>query len=97
MVSGSSCCLFKGTFLGRPDASQVVYWNVGMSQRCHLRTHALRQKHPTGSPRRHAREMPRIGYLDEAAPAEFLDARGEGLSRLIPSKAPVALCGREHS
>jgi hypothetical protein len=30
--------------------------------------------------------MLRIGYLDEAAPAEFLDARVEELARIIASK-----------
>ena len=40
----------------------------------------------SGQTRRHAREILRIGYLDEAAPAEFLDARVEELARIIASK-----------
>jgi enoyl-CoA hydratase/carnithine racemase len=40
--------------------------------------------------------MPRIGYLDEAAPAEFLDARVEELARIIASKAPIAMRGMKH-
>src|SRR5215475_6712942 len=39
---------------------------------------ALRQKHPAGSLRRHAREMLGIGYLDELTSAEFLDASRRG-------------------
>ena len=35
--------------------------SAASSQKCHFRTHALRQKHATRSPRRHAREMLRIG------------------------------------
>jgi len=37
--------------------------------------------------------MLRIGYLDEAAPAEFLDARVEELARTIASNAPIAMRG----
>jgi enoyl-CoA hydratase/carnithine racemase len=68
-----------------------------MSEKCHFRTHALRQKPPAGSPRRHAREMLRIGYLDEAAPAELLDARVEELARIIASNALMAMRGMKYA
>ncbi|MGO8914116.1 MAG: hypothetical protein ACLQDM_33020 [Bradyrhizobium sp.] len=41
--------------------------------------------------------MLRIGYLDEAAPAEFLDARVEELARIIASNAPIAMHGMKHA
>ena len=41
--------------------------------------------------------MLRIGYLDEAAPAEFLDARVEELARTIASNAPIAMRGMKRT
>jgi hypothetical protein len=54
-------------------------------------------KAPTRSPRRHVREMLRIGYLDEAVPAELLDARVEALARIIASNAPIAVRGMKRT
>jgi enoyl-CoA hydratase/carnithine racemase len=41
--------------------------------------------------------MLRIGYLDEAAPAEFLDARVEELARIIASNALIAMRGMKYA
>jgi enoyl-CoA hydratase/carnithine racemase len=40
--------------------------------------------------------MLRIGYLDEPASAEFLDAHVEELARIIASNAPIAMRGMKH-
>jgi hypothetical protein len=39
----------------------------------------------------------RIGYLDEAAPAAFLDARVEELARIIASNALIAMRGMKYA
>jgi len=41
--------------------------------------------------------MLRIGYLDEAVPAELLDARVEALARIITSNAPIAVRGMKRT
>ena len=41
--------------------------------------------------------MLRIGYLDEAVPAELLDARVEALARIIASNAPIAVRGMKRA
>jgi enoyl-CoA hydratase/carnithine racemase len=41
--------------------------------------------------------MLRIGSLDEAVPAELLDARVEALARIIPSNAPIAVRGMKRT
>jgi hypothetical protein len=41
--------------------------------------------------------MLRIGYLDEAVPAERLDARVEALARIIASNAPIAVRGMKRN
>jgi enoyl-CoA hydratase/carnithine racemase len=40
--------------------------------------------------------MLRMGYRDEPASAEFLDARVEELARIIASNAPIAMRGMKH-
>jgi enoyl-CoA hydratase len=41
--------------------------------------------------------MLRIGYLDEAAPAGFLDARVEELARIIAPNALIAMRGMKYA
>ena len=41
--------------------------------------------------------MPRIGYVDQAAAAEFLDARVEELARIIASNAPIVMRGMKYA